>query len=222
LTAPTRLDELPHAGLLRPFDPSADVLEPDATYDTVLFDGVEVTDPDASGARLLDCAWRSATVTGGTLAKARLDAPWLRSARITGTELADSHWTDGTLLASELAGVQAYGLVARRLLFRGCKLDAVNLRGAALTDVVFDDCVLRDVDFGGAKLTKVRFAGSALHGARFDNVSLRDVDLRGTRVLELASGYDALRGAIIDTAQLLDLAPALAATLGIVVRDERG
>ncbi|HLK41714.1 MAG TPA: pentapeptide repeat-containing protein, partial [Thermoleophilia bacterium] len=37
--------------------------------------------------------------------------------------------------------------------------------------------------------------------------------------LEISGGFDGLRGAVIDSGQLVDLAPALAAALGITVKD---
>ncbi|MEY7980220.1 pentapeptide repeat-containing protein, partial [Streptomyces pilosus] len=43
------------------------------------------------------------------------------------------------------------------------------------------------------------------------------VDLRGAAALEIARGVDRLSGAVVSTAQLLDLAPVLAAELGIRV-----
>jgi uncharacterized protein YjbI with pentapeptide repeats len=86
-----------------------------------------------------------------------------------------------------------------------------------LREVTFEDCVLRDVDFGGAKLTDVSFPGSSLERLRLGQATLKNMDLRGAVKLDLADGYDSLRGAIIGTDQLLELAPALASTLGITV-----
>jgi uncharacterized protein YjbI with pentapeptide repeats len=75
------------------------------------------------------------------------------------------------------------------------------------------------VDLGGAKLNGVSFPGSALERIRLGKAVLKRTDLRGATVLDLAEGYESLRGAVIDTGQLLELAPALAVTLGITVKD---
>ncbi|MET0418263.1 MAG: hypothetical protein ABW022_19800 [Actinoplanes sp.] len=48
---------------------------------------------------------------------------------------------------------------------------------------------------------------------------MKKVDFRGARELDVAQGWDALRGAVIDSQQLAEAAPALAQTLGIVVKD---
>ncbi|CAM5229255.1 Pentapeptide repeat-containing protein OS=Streptomyces tendae OX=1932 GN=GUR47_26395 PE=4 SV=1 [Streptomyces tendae] len=62
------------------------------------------------------------------------------------------------------------------------------------------DCALKQADLGAATLT--------------------DVDLRGAAPLELSRGVDRLSGAVISPAQLLDLAPVLAAELGLRVLAE--
>jgi uncharacterized protein YjbI with pentapeptide repeats len=94
----------------------------------------------------------------------------------------------------------------------------VNFRNAVLTDVTFEDCVLRDADFGSATLLRVSFAGCTLTGADFTKVSCTEVDLRGAS-LGITAGFDALRGATIDSVQLVTLAPYLARHLGITVDD---
>ena len=98
------------------------------------------------------------------------------------------------------------------------KLDSVNFRGGALTDVRFENCLLRDADFSHAALLRVSFAGCTLTGADFTKTTCGDVDLRGAS-LGIAAGYDALRGTTIDSVQLVTLAPELANHLGITVED---
>jgi uncharacterized protein YjbI with pentapeptide repeats len=95
--------------------------------------------------------------------------------------------------------------------------DAVNLRGAALEDVVFEDCVLRDVDLAGARLTRVSLVGCRTERLDLTKATLAEVDLRGAEV-GIARGLDRLGGAILDIGQVLELAPTLAAHLGIDVR----
>jgi uncharacterized protein YjbI with pentapeptide repeats len=77
--------------------------------------------------------------------------------------------------------------------------------------------VLVEPDFQGARLERVEFTDCALKGADFTGATLTDVDLRGAAPLEVTRGYASLSGAVISTAQLLDLAPTLAAALGLRV-----
>ncbi|MEW2519241.1 pentapeptide repeat-containing protein [Actinacidiphila alni] len=216
MTPPDELADLPYADLLRPH---TGPLAVEGDYDTVHFDRLTVGEDAANGARFLECAVTDCTFTGTTLRRARINDLWAAGSRLTGVSLAESDWLDSALTACSLAGVEAYGAVLRRVVFRRCKLDSVNLRGTALHDVAFEDCVLRDVDFGEAKLNGVTFAGSRLERVRLGRATLKNADLRGALAIDLADGYESLRGAVIDSAQLLDLAPALARTLGITVKD---
>ena len=54
---------------------------------------------------------------------------------------------------------------------------------------------------------------------RLGQTRLTDVDLRGTAALTVTGDVQSLRGATIDTGQLMDLAPTLAAGLGLIVID---
>lgn len=120
-------------------------------------------------------------------------------------------------MEARLGGVQLHGAVLERVVFRGGKIDYLNLRKARLKDVVFDGCVLVEADFAGAVLERVEFRGCALRGADFTGARMADVDLRGAAELDIARGVEALSGAVISPPQLFDLAPALAAQLGIRV-----
>jgi uncharacterized protein YjbI with pentapeptide repeats len=143
----------------------------------------------------------------------------MRDVAFTGTSLAETEWTDATLISSAAAGVEAFGARLRRVTLHGCKLDSVNFRDAELTEVVFDNCLLRDVDFTGAALTRTSFGGSRLAGTTFTRTTLDQVDLREAAELGLITDATSLRGAIVTTAQLTAMAPLLAETLGIVVHD---
>ena len=86
----------------------------------------------------------------GGLRQARFASVWLRDVRFTGTSLAETDWTDATLIPARRPGWRrsargCTGWPAR------CKLDSVNFRDAELTEVVFDNCMLRDVDFTGPR-----------------------------------------------------------------------
>lgn len=215
--APQSLSELPYAQALEPFGGSG--LGVEERYDTVHFDGLTLGEQDAGGAVFLECAITDTVLEGGSLRRARFNEVWLQGDRFVGASAAETNWMDVTADSCVLAGVEAFGAMLRRVVFRRCKFDSVNLRAARLHEVVFEDCVLRDVDLGGARLRDVSFPGTALERLRLGRAELDATDLRGATRLDLADGHDSLRGAVIGSAQLLDLAPALAAALGIVVRD---
>jgi uncharacterized protein YjbI with pentapeptide repeats len=183
-------------------------------YECQRVERVEWDDVFASHARFSQCLLCDVTLTGGEWDHTTFADVRLEDSRLLAPDLSASHWRDTELVRGVASGVQWHDADVRRVHFEQVKLDAVNFRGAALTDVVFTDCLLREADFGGAKLTRVRFPGSTFEDADFSRAKLADVDLRGAR-LHFKAGLDALRGATIDGGQLVELAPALAAHVGL-------
>ena len=113
-------------------------------------------------------------------------------------------WADGTkLYDSGLNGVE----------FVGMKLGFVNLRASTITDVVFRDCVIDEIDVADARLLRVSFEGSTIREVAGTNTRVEHVDLRGA-VLDRVERLEGLRGATIGGEQLYALAPLLAAQAG--------
>lgn len=210
------LADLPFSGAL---EPHRGGLSGSGNYDGVHFDRLSLDEPQAASSRFIECALTGVTFQGGRLQRARFSDVFLREVRLVSTSLAETHWTDVTFDRSAAAGVEMFGAELRRVTFRGCKLDSVNFRGAELTEVRFDDCDLRDVDFAGATLTRSAFGGSRLVRADLTRTSLDETDLRDAE-LGLTIDRNSLSGAIVSTGQLVYLAPVLAETMGIIVRDD--
>jgi uncharacterized protein YjbI with pentapeptide repeats len=212
------LADLPFATALRPHQGG---LEPGGEYDCAHFDQTVFDGAGAANSHFLECAFTRVSFQGGGLPRSRLTDVWLRDVRLTGTSLAETSWTDAALVASAVAGAEAFGAQLRRVTFHGCKLDSVNFRDAVLTEVTFDDCLLRDVDLTGATLTDVAFPRSRLAQVSFARMTLDRVDLRGAE-LGITTDSVSLRGATVTTAQLADLAFLLADSMGIIVADAPG
>ncbi|GGQ09241.1 pentapeptide repeat-containing protein [Streptomyces mutabilis] len=200
---------------LEPYDGNG--LEPDGDYDGLEFRETDLTGQDGVGARFMDCALTGCALDEASLPRARLLDTVLNSVRGVGVNLAEATLRDVELHDARLGGTQLHGAVLERVLIRGGKIDYLNLRRSRLKDVVFEGCVLVEPDFGGARLERVAFVDCALKETDFSAATLTDVDLRGAAPLELARGVDRLSGAVISPAQLLDLAPVLAAELGMRV-----
>ncbi len=113
--------------------------------------------------------------------------------------------------------MQAPGASLTAVRFQGSKLGYLNLAGANLDDVIFDGCELGDIDARGATLRNVGFSDCTIDELNVTEARLSKVDLSGASLRSLI-GVDNLRGAIINHAQLVDLAPQLAAQLGLEVR----
>ncbi|MER5810456.1 pentapeptide repeat-containing protein [Streptomyces sp. NPDC002033] len=192
-------------------------LEPDGDYDGLEFADLDLAGQEGVGARFMDCALRRCALDAAGLAKARVLDSVLDGVRGVGTDLSGASLRDVELLEPRLGGAQLHGAVLERVLVRGGKIDYLNLRTARLKDVVFDGCVLVEPDFGGAVLERVEFRGCVVRGADFTGARMTDVDLRAASELGIARGVEALAGAVISPAQLFELAPALAAQLGVRV-----
>ncbi|MFI7410485.1 pentapeptide repeat-containing protein [Streptomyces sp. NPDC049627] len=195
-------------------------LEPDGDYDSLEFREEDLSGQDGAGARFMDCALKGCTLDETGLHHARILDSVLTALRGVGTDLAESTLRDVELVDPRLGGVQLHGAVLERVVIRGGKIDYLNLRKARLRDVVFEGCVLVEPDFGGARLERVEFVDCAVKGADLTAVTLTDVDLRKAAELDIARGVDRLAGAVISPSQLLDLAPVLAAEMGVRVEGE--
>ncbi|MEU4926328.1 pentapeptide repeat-containing protein [Streptomyces yokosukanensis] len=196
---------------------SEEELRPDGDYDGLEFRDTDLTGQDGVGARFMDCVLTGCALDGTALGRARILDSVLTGPRGVGTQLAESTFRDVEVIDARLGGTQLHGAVLERVVIRGGKIDFLNLREARLKDVVFESCVLVEPDFAGASLERVEFVDCALREADFGSATLKDVDLRGAAPLEIVRGLDRLSGAVISTGQLLDLAPVLAAELGIRV-----
>jgi uncharacterized protein YjbI with pentapeptide repeats len=190
---------------------------PDCLIDGETSEGFSWDDVRAPGVRLVECGLRSGTITGGDLGASVWRGSRLEGVRVVGTGLARSQWTDVELSGCALSGCELYGARLLRVRFADCVLDSVNLRGSVLHEVTFADCQVRDLDVGSAQLGDVRWVGSRIQRLDLSQAKLSRVDLRGADV-DIARGLDRLQGAIVDYGQLYDLAPALAAQLGLTVR----
>lgn len=125
-------------------------------------------------------------------------------------------WANTEVTGSRIGSIEAYDADLRQVAFSGCKLGYVNLREANLSDVAFTDCVLEDLDLSRATATRVSLAGCRITRLELANSRLKDVDLRGAQVSDVVSP-DGLRGVTISADQLFDLAPILAARIGLIV-----
>jgi uncharacterized protein YjbI with pentapeptide repeats len=201
---------------LRPYEGAAG-LAAEEDYEGLEFDGCDFTGAVAPAASFLECAVRRSVLDEARLPRAQVLDSVLDGVRGVGTDLSGARLRDVEIRDARLGGVRLGGATLTRVVVRGGKIDYLNLRQVELKDVAFVGCVLVEPDFGGARLERVSFEDCDVRGADFTQATLREVDLRGAARLEVARGADRLAGAVITPGQLLDLAPVLAAQLGLRV-----
>ena len=153
---------------------------------------------DLTGATILDVDAKELRVASVTLRNAGI-----RRLRITGGRI-------GTL---DLSGTRI-----DELEIRGARIDYLTLGGAKGSDILIAESTIRTLDLPQAEITRMAFASCRSHEVDPRGLRAKDVDLRG---LDVDAFVDAssLRGTTMTTHQIQQLAPVIAAGMGIQVKD---
>jgi uncharacterized protein YjbI with pentapeptide repeats len=218
----------PNAGKVRParevplpqltsFD--GDCLETGRDYDAIVFADRDFTKQDAGDARFLECRLERCCLEGLTLRRARFIACQLADLYGASVDLSDCTWRDSQMSGGRLGAMMLPGATWTGVRLRGIKIGFMNLAGARLEDVAFEECEIGSLDVRSAQLRSVAFVDCGVGELNVTEATLSKVDLSGARLRALV-GIESLRGAIVSHEQLIDLAPLLAAQLGVEVRGD--
>lgn len=169
-----------------------------STFQECLFTGVSMQDTQLRGVRFLESSFSALYAPVFSAPRATFRDVLLEGTRWGSAELYDSTWTSVHV--------------------DGGKLDYVNLRSSRLEHVLFSDCIIGELDLAGVTASRVAFRNCRIGSLALTDARLRDVDLRSTELRSLTS-VTGLKGATVDGSQLLELAPLLAAHLGLRVED---
>lgn len=189
---------------------------PARSHDGLLFDGVDASGTDATDSVLMGCVLTDCRADDLVLRGARVLDCRIRGLSATTAPWHASTWQEVVLEQTRIGAWTASAVTMTRVAFAGGRIDFANLRESTLTDVTFTDCDLRDLDAVGARWTRVRFAGCRLGSLDLSQARLRDVDVSTSELGGLAGIAD-LRGLTVSGLQLTQLAPALAAHVGLTV-----
>ena len=200
-------------------DFDGDALESGHDYDSLAFADLDFTGQDASDARFLECLLDRCCLEGLSMRRARIVDCLLADAHGASVDFADSTWRDCHVTGGRLGAMALPGAMWTGVRLRGVKLGFIDLAGARLEDVVFEECEIGGLDARAAQLRSVVFVDCTVGELNVAEATLSKVDLSGASLRALI-GIESLRGAIIGHAQLLDLAPLLAAQLGVEVRED--
>jgi uncharacterized protein YjbI with pentapeptide repeats len=211
---PTPVRELSLPDLTR-FD--GDSLQAHGEYVATDFVDLDLGGQDAGDARFLECRLTRCGLDGTSLRRARILESLLADLHATTVDLADSTWRDCHVTGGRLGAVDMVGATWTGIRIRDCHLGFLNLAGAELEDVTFERCAIGTLDLRTATLDTVRFVDTSLDELNVSGATLTSVDLSGAWLRSLV-GVESLKGAIVSHTQLVDLAPLLAAQLGLEVR----
>jgi uncharacterized protein YjbI with pentapeptide repeats len=195
-------------------DRDASELTDRSTVEGARFTDADLSNVDLASITLLECEFVSPILTEAQLRGARFVdtavttsfAPVLRAARTSWKRcrIENPRWGSAELFEADLDSV----------LIVGGKIDFLNLRGAKLTNVRFENCTITELDLGGATAKRVSFVDCRIDILDMTRATCSDVDLRTSDFARITS-MNGLRGATIDELQVSLFATALATELGI-------
>ena len=202
---------------LTPFD--GDRLEANGDYVALDLVDLDFAGQDAPEARFLECRLLRCGLDGASLRRARIAESLLSDLHAATVDFADSTWRDAQMSGGRLGAVTLVGATWTDIRVRGSHLGFMNLSGARLQDVIFEGCEIATLNVRGADLQSVTFVDCRIDELDVAGATLSKVDLSRATLRTLV-GVESLRGAIISHQQLVDLAPLLAAQIGIEVRPD--
>jgi uncharacterized protein YjbI with pentapeptide repeats len=191
-------------------------VEDRADYEALAFTDLDLAGQSAVGATFTDCRLDRCRLDGLGLARARFGDTLLRELEATDLDATDTTWRDSLVDGGRIGALGLSGATLTGVRLRGLKLDFVDLSHARLDGVWFVDCAVGELELAEAELRGVRFEGSSIETLSAGSARFTDVDLTGARLRTIAD-VASLRGATISPEQLVDVAPLLAAQLGIRV-----
>src|SRR3954451_8170838 len=183
--------------------PSASVREFPALDDDVLdLHEARVVDASASvagileNAEIVNVAMERCDIAGVVAHNGRMDRVFISGSRLRGVTWAAGMVQDAMVVATTGGDL--------------------SLRFSTLRRVTFRDCVLPELDFTEVTFDQVRLEHCVLTGARFHGATVKSLRIEGCD-LTGCTGAEALSGASVAPGDLLQLAPSLAAALGITL-----
>lgn len=211
--APRVAVELERPALVR------DVFVDEAAHEGLLLDGIEFADIEAEKVE-----FKQFVLTEVGLSGAKLDRLDLEDGSIIGCDLANLRAQSASLerVVIEASRLTGAVLVEPRLIdvvFREAPLELASFRYGRLDRVRFDACRLAEADFQGVTARACTFIDCDLTGAQLSQGNFAGSAFRGCQLAGV-HGLEALKGAQMAWEDVMELATALAASLGIDIRED--
>ncbi len=198
---------------------AGEVLQAGRDYDAIDFADRDFTGQDAGDARFLECRFHHCNFDRLSMRRSRLVESSIAEAHGASFDCTNSSWRDSEMTGGRLGAMTLPGATLASVRFRGVKFGFLDLAGSHLDDIVLESCEIDSLDARSAQMRSVGFVDCIVHELNVSEATLSKVDLSGARLQRLV-GVGSLRGAIVSHDQLLDLAPLLAAQLGLEVRPD--
>lgn len=205
-------------------DPAPPKVATDVFVDEALHVGLLLESAQVAGLEAENVELKQFVLAAVGLSEAKLDGLDLEDGSIKGCDLANLRSRRCTFERVVIEGSRLTGamLIEPRLVdvvFRDAPIDLATFRFGRLHRVRFEGCRLIEADFQGVTAKACTFIDCDLTGAQLSQGTFAGSAFRGCR-LSAINGLDALRGAQMDHGDIMELAAALAASLGIEARDD--
>jgi len=181
----------------------------------------------------------ASNMAGGRATAVELERFSMRDVNLSESAIEDLSLHNGTLVGCDLANVRFPNCALTRVAMKDCRLTGAGLAECRLQDVVFDGCTIDLAFFSFGKFNRVRFERCGLKGCDFQGVEARRSAFVGSDLSDVqlsqgsfdgclvrdcrfdgVRGLAALKGVEMGWPDLVELAPALAGSIGIVVEGD--
>jgi uncharacterized protein YjbI with pentapeptide repeats len=196
----------------------ADALElrPSDQREGERYSDADLTDYDLSGTTFMECEFDAVTLTEAQLRGARFVDTLLTASFAPTLRAGRSSWRDVMIQSPRWGSAELFDGDLNSVHLRGGKIDYLNLRSARLTNVLIEDCQIGELDLGGVRADRVAIRNCRIGTLDLTRATCVNVDLRGSE-FSAVNGLEGLRGVTVDGDQLAELAPVLAAHIGLIV-----
>lgn len=195
--------------------------EPAAALDPAGTDGCRIEGAVLDAGEGTGVTYRETEFVRATASRAKLNGCRfldVRFDRLDAHEVlgSDSTWRRVAFASSRVGTLGLDGSTLSGVRLDHCKIGFLGLQRADVHDLLIEHSSIDELDLTAAVASRVAVRDSRINQLRIGDSRLSHVDLRQAR-LEEVDPVAGLRGAAITFEQLLELAPALARELGILV-----
>jgi uncharacterized protein YjbI with pentapeptide repeats len=183
----------------------ADVEAPELAVPSLRFEESRLERVDLGGGRLAHLSLSDVELESCNLANADVRGGSAWRARIARSRLTGLSWTEGMI---------------RDTVLSDCRIDLSSFAATRLDQVVFERCLVMQVDFQEATLRAVRFVDCDLTEADVTQASFDRCELRGCTI-DGMRGAERLRGIAMPWEDIVASAGTFAAAVGVTVLDDR-
>jgi uncharacterized protein YjbI with pentapeptide repeats len=182
-----------------------DVEAPELAVPSLRFEESRLERVDLSGGRLAHLSLSDVELESCNLANADVRGGSAWRARVVRSRLTGVSWTEGLI---------------RDTVLGDCRVDLSSFAASRLDRVVFERCLLTQVDFQDANLRAVRFVDCDLSEADVTEAKFTGCELRGCTI-DGMRGAERLRGIAMPWEDIVASVGTFAAAVGVTVLDDR-